>query len=222
MPNENVNAAESTPAALEPPPLPPTAAPAKGPLGMSRKTQAFIADNLMLAVMFAGGILGVYLLSLRGGPAKASAEQLAAESQVDAAITSTKSSSPAAKANEKAIIERFSNDAASRQIPLDKLHKNPFIFTPGQSKTPTPEPVRFMPTPKAAPVDPELQSANAVFKTLSLQAILKDRTGKSQATISGNPISQGQMISGWTVSRITETEVELTWRDQKRTLKMSE
>jgi len=42
------------------------------------------------------------------------------------------------------------------------------------------------------------------------------------ATISNNLLTEGQTISGWTVSKIIPGEVVLTWRDQTHVLKMGE
>jgi hypothetical protein len=75
------------------------------------------------------------------------------------------------------------------------------------------------PKPKPKGPDPRERAMKAV-QTLALDSIL--RGGDSAvAMISSNVVTVGQTIKGWTVTRITSTEVELAWQDQKYVLTIS-
>ena len=104
-----------------------------------------LKGNLVLAVMFAAGILTVYMLSLRGGPQKASAEQVQAEKKVDVVLESLRV--PATRNEGESLVNTFYYEMKQRQIPADQLEGNPFVFVP-------PEPVKAD-LKVESPVEPE-------------------------------------------------------------------
>jgi len=177
--------------------------------------------NLLLAGLFAAGIGCVYLLSLRKGPAEAGAEQRASEIQVETVLASLgegpSGDIPAPKSKAGALVEAFYLQTRQRQIPIEKLWGNPFVYK---------SPVVFDPVkPKAAKPAPPGKAKTkpgsplAEARKLLLQSVLTGSQGRT-AMISNNLLSEGQTIRGWTVSRIQSNQVILTLRDQKYVLEM--
>ena len=185
----------------------------------SRQASAIIRGNMLLIALFAAGLLGVYLLSLRGGPAKASAQQLQAQRQVDEALRSMSVVANGDDRSAKSIVDTFYQEAKLRQIPLKKLKVNPFVFrlnVMNDSVTPTPA----NPSGLSVPTLDDPSSVIEAVKQLSLQTILSGADGKAKAMISNNLLSEGQGIAGWTISKINPRDVVLTWKDQTYTLKL--
>lgn len=213
----NVSGPQEDPLAGDSPSQPPSQF-VPSPSRRSSRSSSFLRENLLLVVMFAAGILVVYGLNLKSGPAKASAQQLQAEQQVDTALSKLPSSDVMAKGKSKEIIDGFYQNARQRQIPLELVKSNPFIFhAPGPKVAP---PTATQPTegPVAPPTNTDLAAALGALKTLKLQSVLAGGHGKSLAMISNNLLAEGQTISGWTITKISAKEVVLTWRDQTQKL----
>lgn len=184
--------------------------------------------NIVLAVLFVGGAATVYALSLRKGPAEASAEQKLIESSVDSAILRLKYA-PARGSNAlnarnvaRDLLSSFSDRIVKSQVPLDKLDKNPFKFAPlaRRASPPITEP---QPQPKQPAKTPEQITYEQAMERLSrlrLQSVMMDSSG-SAAIISNNLLTVGQQMEGFTVKRIGPKSVVLTWGGQEFVLKMS-
>lgn len=167
-----------------------------------------IRGNLMLAGLFIGGLAGVYLLSLRGGPAQASAEQAKTELQVDAAVTNLKSIGNAeSRRKAREIIASFQRDASERQIPLSAIKEDPFLARSGESSTAGTG--AKTPTPEVVPVDQ--RDAERAVKGLRLQSVMASGKGLSAAMINNNLVALGQTVNGWTVVEIRPQRVVLRW-----------
>lgn len=183
---------------------------------------SFSKGNLVLVGLFAASIACVYLLSLRSTPAAASAEQRRTELHVESALSLLARPNPtdAEKSRRaQAVLDAFYCQAAQRQIPLEKLSGNPFVFKPpGEPASPAAEPPTAPPGPEN-PRDEDLSEALTAVGQLTLQSVL---TGSSGATamISNNILSEGQTIRGWTIISIKPREVLLKWNDQRYVLKM--
>ena len=175
--------------------------------------------NLVLVGLFAAGLMCLYLLSLRGGPAKASAEQSTAELQVDAALVHFVKTPVNSKRRDlaKSLVRQFYLDVKQRQIPLSDLLDNPFVFVPlpGTAKQGPAAPAA---APKPVVDIAEAQAMESVNK-LQLQSILMGSHGAT-AMISNNLLTEGQTIVGWKVSEIRSREVILTRGNKTYVLKM--
>lgn len=177
--------------------------------------------NLLLLGMFAVGIAGVYVLSLRNGPTRAMAEQNLDHAKVEAALN-VLASQPILAANQKgstarAIVNEFYTAARQRQVPTAALACNPFVFQAIEAN-PQPDPNA---AEQASPKDKGPDEAALALKAaqaLHLQSVVDGEP--KMALISGNPMTVGQTINGWTVARIGAREVELTWKDQTFVLQM--
>lgn len=184
---------------------------------------SFSKGNLVLVGLFAASIACVYLLSLRSTPAAASAEQRRIELHVESALSLLARPNPtdAEKSRRaQAVLDAFYCQAAQRQIPLEKLSGNPFVFKPpGKVKLPAEAEPSVAPPDPENPRDEDLSEAIAAVGQLTLQSVL---TGSSGATamISNNILSEGQTIRGWTIISIRPREVLLKWNDQRYVLKM--
>ena len=176
--------------------------------------------NLLLVGLFAAGIACVYFLSLRGGPTKASAEQVAAESKVDIALQQLDLVAGAGERDKaQAVVDAFYYEAKQRQIPLADLKRNAFVFEPagrtGISRANPADPSFKRPDPSAVA---QSEALDAV-RRLRLQSVMAGPRGAT-AMVSNNLLAEGQSINGWTVVKIKPTEVVLQWNDQQYVLKM--
>lgn len=193
--------------------------------GLSRRSKTIIRNNLLLAAMFLGGLAGLMLLHMRSGPQQAQAQLSREEMQVEAVIGKIgKTFSGSSDRSAKEIVDSFYFEARERQIPLEKLRGNPFVFT----LPATAAPVETAPVVEAATrpagENPEVRAqtdAMAAAHGLQLQTVLSGAHGAT-AMISNNLLGEGQTIAGWTISKISSREVVLTWKDQTYVLKMPE
>lgn len=207
-----------TPAAAAPLPFDvPRAAPdhGRGPTRRGAK------DHLVLAGMAIVAMGCILALSARHGPARASAQQMAVEQQVEGAIeklAAPDGGTDPESCRAQAVIATFYCQAEQRQVPRHKLQCNPFVFqTP--YRTPKPRPIKA----SAAALQPSAAVAEALAaaKTFTLQSILVGSHSRT-AMISNNLLSKGQRIQGWTVVEIHPRQVELRWKDKICRLKMAE
>lgn len=175
--------------------------------------------NLVLAGLFMGGIACLYLMSLHVGPKTASADEQNAEAKMDAALTQLSAMPKAAQLQKEtnAIVNTFYYEAKQRQIPIEQLEGNPFIYTPPVDDLKPPASSDDAPAPP--PVPQGAAEAMAAVQQLKLQSVLSGTHGAT-AMISNNLLSEGQVINGWTVKTIEPRQVLLTWSDQQYLLRM--
>ncbi len=178
------------------------------------------STNLILAILFAAGIFGVYLLSLNGGLAKASAQQQAVETSVDNALVLLNNSTLNKKESkeEKEIVQAFYYEARQRQIPLKNLKTNPFVYEPPRYSPASPykaDKIQIIEPQQ----EPDVLSAYETAEKLTLQSVLKGSSGAT-AMISNNLLAEGQKIGPWTVSEIRNRKVILRWGEHEYVLEM--
>lgn len=192
------------------------------PVARRPKRNAFLTrGSLVLLAVYATGFTALYVLGHGGGPKSAKGEQNQVYAKVDAALNQMDAQPASGELNQqtdaKAIVDNFYTAARLRQVDRSRLVRNPFVFKDKPAET---QPVVVVPKqvdPKDS-VPSELKAAIAAVKTLKLQSVL---VGKSPAAlVSNNLVATGQNIKGWTVTRISPGEVELTWRDQKYVLEL--
>jgi len=178
--------------------------------------------NLMLLAMFAAGIVGLYVLSRRNGPSSALAAQNLAHAKVEAALDVLGAAPTEAEVERqsgaRAMVNEFYTAARQRQVDKRDLRGNPFVFRGVRPAAPKP----VQPKKPAEPVNKvpeELRQAMAAVEGLRLQSILCGN--QTTALISSNLVTVGQTIRGWTVTRISPRQVELTWKDKKHVLEIS-
>jgi Tfp pilus assembly protein PilV len=168
--------------------------------------------NVILVVLVAAGILGVYLLSLRGGPPKASAKDRQNEVKVDAALTQMKLMSQSDRES-RAVVDTFYYEAKQRQIAEDQLNGNPFADLPPMTPEQLPNSSAI---DLAALAEQKRQAEEARKKAealeavaeLNLETVLFGQDGRI-AIISGDLVTEGQTLNGWRVGRIQTRSVEL-------------
>jgi hypothetical protein len=178
--------------------------------------------NLLLAALFAAGIVGVYLLSLRNGPAVASAQEQDNEAAVATALSELKvEAARQAKPSDKALalVDTFYYETRQRQVPLEHLAGNPFEYKPRASENPSPLSAAATDAGEAPVENLRSTEAMAAVRQLKLQSVLTGPHGAT-AMISNNLLTEGQAIQGWTVAKIDPREVTLTWKDQSAKLKL--
>ncbi len=194
--------------------------------GGSYKAQ-MTRTNIILVLLFIGGAGMVYGLSLRKGPASASAQQQLIESNVDSAIDRLKHGggrAPAAQRVTRDLLGDFSQKIVRWQVPMDQLAKNPFVFiSPApQPDAPSVKAAALRKRPEKTPEQLTLEQVMVRFKKLRLQSVMMGSgDGDGVAIISNNLLTVGQQIEGFTISRIDPKAVVLTWRDRQFVLKMS-
>lgn len=167
--------------------------------------------NMVLAGLFLGGMGCVYLLSLRDGPAAADAKQRAIELQVDSALQQLGSSPgrlgalSAGKTGALDTIEDLYARMSDRQVPVERLRGNPFVFVPPDVPARPQDHV-----PRADPVAAAIRRA----KDMKLQSVMVAEPGAA-AVISDRILTVGQQIEGWIVSDIDSRRVVLTYSGNK-------
>ncbi|HUU22840.1 MAG TPA: hypothetical protein VM389_09930 [Phycisphaerae bacterium] len=183
--------------------------------------------NIIMAALFVGAGALVFLLTLRRGPAQASAEVRTLRSEVNDALKQFESSgrftalASGARVDTDQLLDKFKDQVSQRQIPASALRKDPFVFVPplrpqagsagaGQTADRTP------------PADPKAQSrreAQTRFEALCLQGIQRGQAGMV-AIVSNNLVAPGQRIDCFTVKKIEEGSVTLVWEGEEFVLKM--
>ncbi len=187
-----------------------------------RQTKSFKQGNLILVVLFAAGLACVYLLSLRSGPAQASAQQQADETMVTSALEQfqaeiAKRGLSTAKAT--SLVDTFYYETRQRQVPLEQLAGNPFEFQPPAGEQAVSLGVAPGKGDGTTHKMASLGEALAAVKQLRLQSILAGSNGAT-AMISNNLLREGQVICGWTVAKIKPQSVVMTWKDKTYELRM--
>jgi hypothetical protein len=204
------------------PPASEAASPAAQAGPAARVLQALRQGNLLLVALVLAGLAGVYLLSLRSGPATASAQQVQDEMRVDAALTNLRHPPEGGLAAQKSrtIIDMFYHETRQKQVPVSQLVANPFVFKipgAGVAMLVSQEPDQAVKTD----VDMSGPAALAAVRQLKLQSVLMgSRPSESLAMVSNNLLAVGQEVGGWTVRKIEPSRVTLTWREQEYVLEM--
>lgn len=188
-----------------------------------------VRANVFLVVLFIGAAAVVYGLSLRKGPdeAKASTEQQMVEAQVDSAIlrishsTGEKAATPNPGRITRELLQNFYDQIAERQVALEKLRKNPFIFVPPAPAVSldTAKSEKSKPPPRRSPAEDSYEKAMVALKRLHLQSVMMGHHGGT-AIICNNLLTVGQEIEGFKIASISSKSVVLVWRDKKFVLEM--
>jgi len=180
-----------------------------------------LRGNILLIGLFVTGAATVYGLSLRRGPAPASAEEKAAELQVDSALLQlTQGAKGHAATNTQEVIRSFYQEVAQRQIPLNQLSKNPFEFVPPMPAVPTGTQQEQQGTkPTAAKQDPH-PDPMAVLQSLVLQSVMRGGDRGASAIISGNLLTVGEKIEGFTIKAIAPKAVTLERKGREYVIHM--
>jgi hypothetical protein len=200
---------------------------AVAPVVSSRRKSALMTrGNLLLGGLFALGILGIWLLHFRTGPAQASAAVLANESRMDTflqTLNQIRASSKDAASDGAAVVHTFYYESRQRQVPIAQLRANPFCFV--LPAPPPPQAPALSPqAPASAPAGPDddaaaFTQAMKAAGELTLQSVLTGSAGAT-AMISNNLLTVGQKIAGWTVLDIQPRQVLLEWKGHRQTLTM--
>lgn len=201
---------------------PPTSASSSnGAFDLRARLQKLRGGNLLIAAVFAASLLGLYIYSVSQGPQKASAQEQLVEAQVNSAILTIRAISQAGPMGRSAnkVVEAFYYEARQRQVPIEKLSGNPFVFIPPE---PTEPKVVEVEIPQEANLqEKELSDALAEVKNLKLQSVMLG-SSNAIAMISNNLLSVGQEINGWTVVSIAPRKVVLSWKDHKHVLDLKQ
>lgn len=179
-------------------------------------------SNVLLLALFLAAGVGVYVLAVKKGPAQASAQQQAAEKQVEMAILHLKqgTTEPSESQDTRQLIHNFYRELALRQVPMERLRKNPFIFVPPVLPTATnTSPSEDTAVRAAANERENREKAMAALKTLQLQSVITGRGG-STAVISNNLLTVGQKIEGFIVKAIEPKRVVLSFQGKDYSLYM--
>ena len=184
-----------------------------------------LKGNAVLAIMTAASLGAVGLLALKARPQAASAEETQAGTQIEATIAMLDMPAHVKDGKADTMKEAFYCESARRQIPMEMLLGNPFVFVPPE---PPPETTTKPDQSSSRSARRQSLSRNEEFsramrevRKLGLESVLLGPRDPV-AMISGSLLAKGQSISGWTVSEIRPLEVVLTWRNRKHVLKISE
>jgi hypothetical protein len=194
--------------------------------GPPNKIYGINRSTAMMGLMFLGGLTWVFFASRQFTPVEMSEEDRKNQTYIDAGLQNMmKISSGKEKHREKmrGMIRSIYFEAKNRQIPMDELKHNPFVFEPAVAKAPKPEPVKTRPvdTPKRKPEDdkpPEPVEQPPPIDGLRLQSVLLGNP--ASAMISGSMVNEGQTLQGWKIVKIEASRVVLQWKDRQYVLRM--
>lgn len=198
--------------------------PAAIPAARTCRKRLAQGGNLFLAGLFASGLICVYVLSLRTGPARASTEEIQVAQKVDMALLQLRGRPSPGAGREGAadVADVFYYEARHRQIAAKELPTNPFVFKPPQERALESQAAsQPRPRPQEDKETTELSEAMAAVKTLTLQSVMSGARGAT-AMISNNVLTEGQSIHGWTVVEIRPQQVVLRWKQQTYVVRISE
>ncbi len=176
--------------------------------------------NLVLVGLFAFGLVALYVMGMTGRPQEASADQQVKDATDEAVLAQfQKVQNSNSWDNEiSAVIDTIYLEATQRQIPLEMLNGNPFVYIPSGSAGSRMQGRNFSGGLDGVPTD--LSTAMAMARSLRLQSVLAGSSGQNRALINGKMVAEGQIIRGWTVLSIEGRTVILQWRDQTFELPM--
>ena len=190
------------------------------PVTMSRKKPTmFSRNNLVLAGLFAGGIVVIAVLHFKAGPQSALAASSSNDTQMDTLLaTLTQVKNDCRSATSSSVINRFYYEARQRQVPPEQLTSNPFRLILPQA----PPLAELQTAPHTVAPDPEVHAlAEALdnIRDLTLQSVLTGSAGAT-AIVSNQVLTVGQNVRGWTVVEIAPKQVVLQWKSHRHIMTM--
>lgn len=194
--------------------------------GPPNKIYGINRSTAMMGLMFLGGLTWVFFASRQFTPVSMSEEDLKNQTIIDAGLQNMmKITTGKEKQREKMrrMIRSIYFEAKNRQIPMDELTRNPFVFEPAVAQAPKPEPVTPKPSKRSGkkPEDdkpPEPVEQPPPIDGLRLQSVLLGNP--ASAMISGSMVNEGQTIQGWKIVKIEAGRVVLQWKDRQYVLRM--
>ena len=199
----------------------PSFSPATGGARGAAALRRMLAGNGLLVALVAVGIACLYGMSLMKGPASASAQQVQEQSSVDEALSKLNLLASGTGKTTADIVNTFYCEAKARQIPPSSLRENPFVFKASPPREAASRPSQELPSAPRVVESDGNADAMAAVKALKLQSVLSGAR-QTAAMISDNLLTEGQTIHGWTVTKISQREVHLSWKDQTYVLQMQE
>ena len=181
--------------------------------GLAGQTGGFDRSTVMMGVLFLVGIGWVLWESHAAGKAGPTAREGSNAVMVQAGLADMNRIVARDSAGQGGVVANFYHKASERQVPLAALPVNPFITfgwepPPGKDQLVEAKENSAPAAPSAPPV-----------KQLQLQSVLV-MGNNSSATISGEFVTQGQVVAGWQVERIAPAKVVLRWQDKTHVLNM--
>ncbi len=184
------------------------------------KGQGFLSQGTVLiiivAILSAGGI---YLLRISQGDVSVSSESKLFEAKIEQALvklanpTALPSDDPLLERNIKSlfadtdsVVAMFSDDHASRQVPLEYVKKNPFA-SPSERKVVDAAGVTTVVDRSDQEKQRELKRLAQEFKQLKLDAVMQGRV--PVAIINGAIVQPGQTVGSFTVKSISGLGAQL-------------
>lgn len=177
--------------------------------GQTNRSKVNKATLAMIGLFVAGAAV-VGILSMRSGPAPATANDQAAEEQVNSFIARTEGQNEQLKdfKDTKEVVDRFYNYASSHQVPVDDLKANPFVFgdpkKPRGGTVPSPKPNDDMRLAAS-----QRRKLHSEFDKLNLQSIMMSPRGGT-AIINNNFVAEGHKVGSFTVTKVHAHSVELS------------
>lgn len=181
--------------------------------GLAGQTGGFDRSTVMMGVLFLVGIGWVLWESHAAGKAGPTDREGSNAVMVQAGLADMNRVVARDSAGQGGVVANFYHKASERQVPLAALPVNPFITfgwepPPGKDQLVEAKENSAPAAPSAPPV-----------KQLQLQSVLV-MGNNSSATISGEFVTQGQVVAGWQVERIAPAKVVLRWQDKTHVLNM--
>jgi hypothetical protein len=179
------------------------------------------AGTVVLGLLLMVGIGSVYFLKQRCGPAKASASEVATQTEVERALDGIRTIDPQAVQRTEQLVASFYYEPKRRQVRVERIEENPFLLRldpdldkklAAREATDEGEPAESDAAPsRHGSGQQALAQAVRRLNSLSLQSTMVRPEGQSRALISDFVLNVGDSIQGWRITEIRGDHVVLTW-----------
>ncbi len=187
-------------------------------------------STLILVGVFLAGAGAVAFLAMRGGPKEATASDKDLELKVEQFIARDTAKKVAGTTKTKAddladtrkVVDEFYNFASRRQVPLDNLKSNPFVFGDGEEEsTPAEDNTRAAKRAAAEAAAKRKKALAAELAKLTLQSVMGGRRGNT-AIINNNFVAINDSLGSFVVKSISGRSVELAAGETTFTLSLKD
>jgi hypothetical protein len=174
-------------------------------------------QTILVAGMLLACAAGAYVLKLRSGPATASAADTTAATTINEFLSNGEEHVQLMKQmlqNTEKVVQRFRSYPTKTQVPLAKLHKNPFRQLAAATNNAAPT--------DAAAKKRQAQEREAVLKaveSLGLQSVLHSESHKA-CMINSTLYQEGQQVDGFVIEKIVASSVIVRKGNYRFELKM--
>lgn len=181
-------------------------------LTVAANSKSLRRSTILVAVLVAIGLVCLLFMIRKSQPQAASAKQSAGdEKKIEAAITRLTGVRSEMVDRMDEIVQKFYEYSDVFQVKVSELAKNPFHVEGVAQSVKGETVVPYDPQAQAEQIRREKMQQQAA--TLRLLSVMRSDSGHS-CMINDEILRQGDIIEGFTVARIGDSFVELTWSSE--------